>query len=92
MIKMFPCRKGDTAIPVRPTDNNSEELIAAILDVLRYSPKNDTAWTAHSIACYIREHENVNGIKPDSFDGWDIERIVMNLVARGDATYEKEVS
>jgi hypothetical protein len=86
-MAVYPYRRGDTDYPNRGNWNGTEELAAAVADGLRYPPRDGLAWTAHDMAVYIREHGNVNGIRPDSFDGWDIERIVAGLVAEGKARY-----
>jgi len=87
---MYPYRRGDQAYPNRGNDNTSAELVEAVLDTLRYRPPDGEAWTAHSVACWIRDHAILNGIRPDSFDGWDIERIIEGLVAEGRAEYAPE--
>lgn len=84
---MYPFRRGDTDFPRRENWNDSDELRAAVADALRYKPAGDDAWHAHSVTCYVRDHHNINGVGPESFDGWDVEKIAASFVEQGVAEY-----
>jgi hypothetical protein len=86
-MALYPYRRGDTDYPPKGNWNLGDDMRTAVCDTLRYPPPDGGAWTAHTVVCWLRDHAQLNGLRHDTYDGWDVERLIADLVTAGTAQY-----